>query len=108
MRFDPTSFLLGLGAALIVPLFSRVIRPLAVEATAAGLALWDETRRVAAEQMETLEDIAAEAQARRHAMLAETNGEAAEGIVEDAAPVGRGRRRANGAGRRAPAESVNP
>jgi hypothetical protein len=61
MRFEPASFLLGLGAALIVPLFSRVLRPLAVEAAAAGLALWDETRRVAAEQMEALEDIAAEA-----------------------------------------------
>ena len=32
MPFSPTSFLLGLGAALVVPLFTRVLRPLAVEA----------------------------------------------------------------------------
>jgi hypothetical protein len=104
MRLEPVSFLLGLGAALIVPLFSRVLRPLAVEATAAGLALWDETRRMAAEQMETLEDIAAEAQARREAMLAETNGDGAERAAKE--PRGRARRRPNGTGRRPASEHV--
>src|SRR5262249_59803716 len=32
MQIHPTSFLLGLGAALVVPLFTRVLRPLAVDA----------------------------------------------------------------------------
>ena len=61
MQIHPTSFLLGLGAALVVPLFTRVLRPLAVEAAVAGMGMIEEGRRLAAEQMETFEDIVAEA-----------------------------------------------
>jgi len=83
MQIHPTSFLLGLGAALVVPLFSRVLRPLAVEAAVAGMGMVEEGRRLLAEQMETFEDIAAEARARREDMLAEGNGH----HVEEAAEV---------------------
>ncbi len=86
MRLHPISFLLGLGAAAVLPLLSRVIRPLAVEATAAGLAAWDEARRVVAEQGEALEDILAEAQSRRVAVLAAANGDGAHSDDEPAAP----------------------
>ncbi len=80
MRFSPLSFVLGLAAASLVPVLSRVFRPLAVEATA---------------------------QARREQLDAETHATAtdeasAEATVEDeAAPTGRVRRRTNGARRRA-------
>ena len=105
MQIHPTSFLLGLGAALVVPLFSRVLRPLAVEAAVAGMGMIDEGRRLAAEQMETLEDIVAEARARREEQIfAETNGhhaepEAAEAGVEEPERPG-ARRRGNGGRRR--------
>jgi len=65
MRFSPLSFLLGLGAATMLPIVSRAFRPLAVEATAAGMAVAEELRRIGAEQMENLEDIVAEARVRR-------------------------------------------
>jgi len=68
------SFLLGIGAAWLAPTLVRVLRPLAVEATAAGMGLLEDARRIAAEQLETIEDIAAEARARREAILAATNG----------------------------------
>jgi hypothetical protein len=106
MQIHPTSFLLGLGAALVVPLFSRVLRPLAVEAAVAGMGLVEEGRRLLAQQMETFEDIAAEARARREDLLAEGNGH----HVEDAAEVSSAedepdragsRRRGNGPRRRA-------
>ena len=74
MRIHPISFLLGLGAASLVPLASRVFRPLAVEATAAGMAFVEDARRVIAEQLETLEDIAAEARVRREETQAAANG----------------------------------
>lgn len=74
MGSNAISFLLGLGAAWLAPTLARVIRPLAVEATAAGMGLLQDARRIAAEQLETLEDIAAEARARREAILAATNG----------------------------------
>lgn len=74
MGSNAISFLLGLGAAWLAPTLARVLRPLAVEATAAGMGLLQDARRIAAEQLETLEDIAAEARARREAMLAATNG----------------------------------
>jgi hypothetical protein len=107
-----TSFLLGIGVALAVPLFSRVLRPLAVEAAAAGMGLFEEGRRVLAEQVELIEDIAAEARARREIIVAGANGAhhtmtngadptGAEinGAESDAEPVaaapGRGRRRGN-------------
>ena len=68
------SFLLGVGAAWLAPTLVRVLRPLAVEATAASMGLLEDARRIAAEQLETLEDIAAEARARREAILAAGNG----------------------------------
>jgi hypothetical protein len=101
MRIHPISFLLGLGAASLIPLVSRVFRPLAVEATVAGMALFDDARRVIAEQMEAMEDIAAEARARHDETLTSTNGhhaEEPEGADESAA--GRPRRRATAATRR--------
>lgn len=48
-------------------MISRVARPVAVEATAAGMGFFEDARRVVAEQMETIEDIAAEARAPRGA-----------------------------------------
>ena len=107
MPFHPTSFLLGLGAALVVPLFSRVLRPLAVEAAVAGMGMVEEGRRLLAQQMETFEDIAAEARARREDMLAEGNGhhveeEAAEvSAAEDEPDRAGSRRRAHSSRRRA-------
>ena len=74
MGVNAISFLLGIGAAWLAPTIVRVLRPLAVEATAAGMGLFEDARRIAAEQLETLEDIAAEARARREAVLATTNG----------------------------------
>jgi hypothetical protein len=106
MQIHPTSFLLGLGAALVVPLFSRVLRPLAVEAAVAGMGVFEEGRRLLAEQLETFEDIAAEARARREDMLAEGNGHHVEepaevSGAEDEPDRGGSRRRANGGRRRA-------
>jgi hypothetical protein len=105
MAIQPMSFLLGLGTALVLPLLSRVIRPLAVEAAAAGMGFFDEARRVIAEQVETLEDIAAEAKARRAHLVAaaETNGAETNGgepSVEPEPAPARARRRGNGAARR--------
>jgi hypothetical protein len=65
MRFSPLSFLLGISAACLAPLISRNLRPFAVEAGALGLGLLEEVRRLAAQQVENLEDLAAEARARR-------------------------------------------
>ena len=107
MRFSPLSFVLGLAAASLIPVLSRVFRPLAVEATAAGMGMLEDARRVLAQQMENLEDVMAEAQARREQLDAETHATAtdeasSEATVEDeAAPTGRVRRRTNGARRRA-------
>ena len=106
MQFHPTSFLLGLGAALVVPLFTRVFRPLAVEAAVAGMGIVEEGRRLLAVQMETLEDIAAEARARREEMLADGNGHPAEAepevsVAGDEPDRVGSRRRANGGRRRA-------
>jgi len=114
MRFSPLSFLMGLAAASLVPLLSRVMRPLAVEATAAGLGMVDDARRIVAERMEGLEDIVAEARARREHLDAEATAEAVEEPsdlepeAEDAheaepehpAATGRARRRSNGVVRR--------
>jgi hypothetical protein len=71
MRFSPLSFVLGLAAASLAPVVSRVFRPLAVEAAAAGMGMFGDARRLMAEQMETLEDIVAEARARREHLDAE-------------------------------------
>jgi hypothetical protein len=70
VTIHPISFLLGLGAAVALPALARVIRPVVVEVAAAGMAVYDETVRIAAEQLESIEDIAAEVRARREAALA--------------------------------------
>jgi Protein of unknown function (DUF5132) len=101
MRIHPVSFVLGLGAAMIVPLITRVLRPLAVEAAVAGMGLIEEGRRLAAEQLETFEDIVAEARARREELVSETNGHHSEldehaiAAAEATGPAAP-RRRANG------------
>jgi hypothetical protein len=105
MQIHLPSFLLGLGAVVVVPLFTRVFRPLAVEAAVAGMGILEEGRRLLAEQIETFEDIAAEARARREDVLAEGNGHHAEEGAE--VPAGdepdrvASRRRPNGPRRRA-------
>jgi hypothetical protein len=106
---------MGLAAASLVPLLSRVMRPLAVEATAAGMGMLDDTRRLVAERMEGFEDIVAEARARREHLDADAMAAAAveepgdlEPEAEDApeaepeqpAVAGRARRRSNGVVRR--------
>ena len=96
MGFQLTSFLLGVATAWLLPGITRVLRPLAVEATATGMGMVEEARRVIAEQMEAMEDIAAEARARRE----DTNGAGAEGTAEEGATAGRGRRRTLAASRR--------
>ena len=65
MAFSPLSFAIGMGVAYVVPILTKSFRPLAVEAAAMGLGLVEDVRRIVAEQMENLEDIAAEARARR-------------------------------------------
>jgi hypothetical protein len=104
MRFSPLSFVLGLAAASVVPLASRVFRPLAVEAAAAGMGMFDDARRVVAEQMETLEDIVAEARARREHLDSDATALlAAVGDDGEDEPVAAGRtrrRHANGGARR--------
>jgi hypothetical protein len=114
MRFSPLSFLIGLAAASLVPVLSRVMRPLAVEATAAGMGMLEDARRIVAERVESLEDIAAEARARREYLHAEEMAAAAEEMTADEhgrdqeheqepeqpATAGRPRRRTNGAVRR--------
>lgn len=99
MAISPTSFLLGLGAAWLMPMVARAFRPLAVQATVAGMNAFEEARRVLAEQAELLEDIAAEAKARREEMSAEADDTDEETSEESAAPE-RARRRTNGAARR--------
>jgi len=108
MSFSPLSFVLGLVAASLVPALSRVFRPFAVEAAAAGMGMLDDARRFASEQFETLEDIVAEAKARREHLDAEAvvaAAEVAEPEVDEAAVAGRARRRTNGAVRRRTADA---
>jgi hypothetical protein len=110
MAFSPLSFLLGIGTGYVMPILSRNFRPLVVEAAALGMGLLDDVRRMVAEQMENLEDIAAEARARREELAAgvePVNDEGADEtdhLSEDAsarAHGGGGRRRApRGRGRR--------
>src|SRR5262249_8185259 len=107
MRIQPFSFILGVGVAIVIPLFSKVIRPLAVEAMAAGLGFVEEGRRLLAEQMELMEDIAAEARARREAIITNgtgvahgiDNGVETESEAEPSATPARGRRRGDGSRR---------
>jgi hypothetical protein len=105
MAINATSFLLGVGAAWLAPLIARVFRPVAVEATAAGLGLFEDARRVVAEQIEILEDIAAEARARREQMVTASNGhhddETSDADTEtETEPAATPVRRRNGARRR--------
>jgi hypothetical protein len=105
MRFSPLSFVLGIAAASLVPVISRVFRPFAIEATAAGMGMLEDARRIVAEQMETLEDIVAEARARREHLDAEAVSASLEAMADDAstepATAGRARRRTgNGSARR--------
>jgi hypothetical protein len=104
MAINATSFLLGVGAAWLAPMIARVFRPVAVEATAAGLGLLEDARRVLAEQLETLEDIAAEARARREQMVTASNGhhdeETTDGDDADAEAAATPARRRNGVRRR--------
>jgi hypothetical protein len=104
MRFSPLSFLFGIAAASLVPVLSRVFRPLAVEATAAGMGILEDARRIVAEQMETLEDIVAEARARREHLDADAVAASLEQMAVDAgvepAAAGRPRRRASNGGAR--------
>jgi hypothetical protein len=69
VRFSPLSFLLGLAAAGVVPLVARTFRPLAVQATATALDVFENGQRVFAEQKEAFEDILAEAKVQREAVL---------------------------------------
>jgi hypothetical protein len=106
MAINATSFLLGLGAAWLAPMIARVLRPVAVEATAAGMGLFDDARRIVAEQMETLEDIAAEARARREEMVTASNGHHDDDTADaepesEPATSAPGRRRNSGGRRRA-------
>lgn len=77
----PISFLLGLGAAVALPAIARVFRPVAVELAAAGMALYEEAVRVASEQVETMEDIVAEARAKRASANASAVEEAGAGAA---------------------------
>jgi hypothetical protein len=70
------------------------------------MGLFEDARRVVAEQIETLEDIAAEARARREELLAGSNGHHVDASVDetedagtDTPPVAPPRRR-NGTARR--------
>ena len=83
MSIHPISFLLGLGAAFALPAIAKVARPVVVELAAAGMALYDDAIRVASEQMETIEDIVAEARAKREAALAAGAVEASAGVAAD-------------------------
>jgi hypothetical protein len=104
MRFSPLSFVLGVAVASVIPVASRVFRPLAVEVTAAGMGMIEDARRIIAEQMETLEDIAAEARARREHLDADldvTSDVSEDNPEELATTAGRTRRRpGNGSARR--------
>ena len=104
MGISLTSFLLGLGTAWLAPMIARVARPVAVEATAAGIGLFEDARRIVAEQMETFEDIAAEARARREELTSSTNGHHVDEDTDDDAHTDTGTaprsRRRNVAARR--------
>jgi Protein of unknown function (DUF5132) len=100
MGIHLTSFLLGLGSAWMLPLFGRILRPIAVQSTVAGMTIFDEARRAIAEQVERLEDIAAEARARREEMAAEGEIEEVDETEEEGESRERVRRRGNGASRR--------
>jgi len=82
VRFHPLSFLIGVAAAVALPALTRILRPIAVEATVAGMALYDEVARIAAEQAEVVEDIVAEARAKRETVLSGAEEAVAESPAE--------------------------
>ena len=84
MPFSPFSFLLGLGVGWAAPIVARSTRSLAVELAVAGMSMFDEARRVVAEQVETLEDIVAEARARREELAARAESDGLGEVVEEA------------------------
>jgi len=98
MPFHPISFLLGLGAAAALPLLTKVARPVAVQLMVAGMGFLEDARRVLAEQMEAMEDIAAEARAQRDEGLAAAAGESGNGGGDEAPerPARRLRRQRSG------------
>jgi hypothetical protein len=105
MAIQMGSFLLGAGAVLALPVLTRLFRPFLVEIVAAGMSAVDETTRLVAEQMEALEDIAAEARIKREAAMAESleplDGDETGGGAEEAGPSRvRARRRPAAGGRR--------
>jgi len=85
VTIHPVSFLLGLGAAIALPAIAKVARPVVVELTAAGMALYEGAVRVASEQVENIEDILAEARAKREAaaMLIGEAVEASAGVAAE-------------------------
>jgi hypothetical protein len=97
-----TSFLLGVGTALALPGLGRVIRPVIVEAAVAGTTLFEEARRILAEQMEHMEDIAAEVRTRREAaaMNGRHHDEPEPSSEDEEAHAPRARRRTEAASRR--------
>jgi hypothetical protein len=82
VSIHPLSFLLGLGAAVALPALGRVIRPIVVEVATAGMALYDETVRIASEGMESIEDVVAEVRAKREAALS-TGVDAGVGVASE-------------------------
>jgi hypothetical protein len=109
MAIQLSSFLLGAGAVLVIPLAARVLRPLLVEVVATGMSVADEATRVIAEQMEVMEDIAAEARAKREAAISalavedeELGGSPGDEDGDEAPSRARPRRRETGGGRRGP------
>lgn len=83
-----SSFLLGVGAVLALPALTRIARPLIVEVVAAGMGMVQEATRVVAEQIENLEDIAAEAKAKREAEAARGLESLEDEVVEPEASNG--------------------
>ena len=83
MSIHPISFLLGLVTAVALPAIAKIARPVVVELAAASMALYDDAVRVASEQMETIEDIVAEARAKRAAALAGGAVEASAGVAAE-------------------------
>ena len=103
MPFSALSFLIGLGAGCALPAISRSFRPLAVEAAAFGMGFFEDARRFVAEQMENLEDIAAEARARREQIVASAEGIGdADVEPEEEDPEEHDEPAVNGRGRRRP------
>jgi hypothetical protein len=105
MSFSPVSFALGVVTAALLPAVARVFRPFAVEAAAASMGMFDDARRFVSEQVETLEDIVAEAKARREHLDAEATAATEElADVEAHAAAAPARRRTNGSARRRAAD----